>query len=175
MFVLPQGVAHTDQTTDDQTSSTPHPHSPKDQVAFEHAVAAAQAQSAAESRSATFAKAGATGGGIMGAVDGVLIWGAGGFFVGAGVGAAVGATNGLSSGGLAGAAAGAPDGMFVGAAYGVSIGAAIGAVAMGVHGAQEGSGVGRDFGNAVWDVTHSGPVADTVASIAGAVWGFISK
>ncbi|HXW30719.1 MAG TPA: hypothetical protein VEK55_15260 [Xanthobacteraceae bacterium] len=65
--------------------------------------------------------------------------------------------------------------MYTGTVIGGGIGAAIGALVMGVHGANEGSGVGRDFGNAVWDVTHSGPVSDTVASIAGAVWGFISK
>jgi hypothetical protein len=65
--------------------------------------------------------------------------------------------------------------MYVGAEIGGGIAAAIGALAMGVHAAQEGSGVGRYFGNAVWDVTHSGRVSDTVAGIAGAVSGFISK
>jgi hypothetical protein len=65
--------------------------------------------------------------------------------------------------------------MYVGAEIGDGIATAIGALAMGVHGAEEGSGMGRDFGNVVWDVTHSGPISDTVAGIAGAVWGFISK
>jgi hypothetical protein len=174
MLMGPQGVGPTDQTTADPTS----PHAGKDQVAFEDALATAQAQSPAEQaadRSHTFAKAGAIGGGIFGALDGVLIWGGTGAVVGGGVGAAKGAVTGFYSDGPAGAAVAAPAGMYAGATIGAGIGAAIGAVVMGQHGAQEGSGVGRDFGNAVWDVTHSGPVSDAVAGIAGAVWGFISK
>jgi hypothetical protein len=68
-----------------------------------------------------------------------------------------------------------PQACMFGTEIGGGIAAAIGALAMGVHGADEGSGVGRDFGNAVWDVTHSGPISDRVAGVAGAVWGFIRK
>jgi hypothetical protein len=171
MLMAPHGVARTDQATADR-SGLP---SGKDQVAFEHALATAQAGEQPTARSQTFAKAGAIGGGIFGALDGVLIWGGGGAIIGAGVGAAKGAVTGFYSDGPAGAAAGAPAGMYAGATIGGGIGAVIGAVVMGQHGAEEGSGVGRDFGNAVWDVTHSGPVSDAVAGIAGAVWGFISK
>src|SRR5262249_6629348 len=103
MLMVPQGVARTDQTTADRSS----PHSGNDQVAFEHALATAQAHSPAEQaadRSQTFAKAGAIGGGIFGALDGVLIWGGAGAVVGGGVGAAKGAVTGFYSDGPAGAA-----------------------------------------------------------------------
>jgi hypothetical protein len=82
MLMLAQGVAQTDQTT---ANGAPPAFSQKPS-GIRTTLIAAQAQSAAESRSHTFAKAGAIGGAIMGALDGALIWGAGGAIGGAGVG-----------------------------------------------------------------------------------------
>ena len=173
-------LASTDQVMQNN-EIWPSPQFAKQQAAFEQALSKANehppqwAAEQAANRSHTFAKAGSIGGGIFGTIDGILIWGGGGFFVGAGVGAVKGAVTGFQAAGLDGVVEGALGGLDGGAFVGAEIGAVAGAVVWGKRGAMEGSGVGRDFGNAVWDVTHSGPVSDAVAGIAGAVWGFITK
>lgn len=126
------------------------------------------------SRSQTFANAGKIAGEVLGAEDGVVIGAAVAGAAGGALTGAVGAVGGFFGGGPVGAAAGATSGFYAGATVFGLIGGLYEGIEMGKRGGVEGSEVGRDFGNAIWDVTHSGPVSDAAAGVAGAVWGFLS-
>jgi hypothetical protein len=145
-------------------------------VAEEWACVLASVQSGGSptGRSQTYSNLGEIFGRAMGIDDGLAVGGVAGGVTGGAVGAAAGGAVGFVSAGPGGAAAGATAGLWVGGAGGAVGGGILGAYAMERRGAIEGQQVARDFGNATWDVTHSGPISDTVASVAGATWGFLS-
>jgi hypothetical protein len=128
----------------------------------------------ASSRSETFAEIGEIAGRTAGTVEGVAIGLPAGALIGGTVFGAVGIGIGFAAGGPVGATAAIDPSVSLGVSVGGAIGGVLEGTIMGDRGAVESSRVGRDFGNAAWDISHRMSFSDKVAAVSAYTWGLMS-